>query len=406
MLAPGRGYARRKPTVLMSRSSMARRLALIAIASFSALAVAACGHSGASKPSAPAVGSAALAMSEATAHGATPEEQARKGCLRLNARQCYFEGMALQSRGQGEQARGFFARACDLGEMEACYDLALLYEDGVAGVEKDVARARQLYQKACDAPEPDPTACSNLGLMYKTGSGVEVDAEAAVAMYERACELGSHLGCTNLAGRLVAGDGVERDVSRAGELVGEACRQGFFDACGPWLALAARGCPDGARCENDAVELPEQAQAYAETCVEAGDPVACAAMAAVLERGYGGIEQDPAEALARFEQACASGVQLACYKAADYYQGGVAGEPDPGRAAALYASACEAGFANACQQLGVAKLEAREVAEGFGFIQRACEAGQRASCRSIEYACHQGQRAACELRADEAAPQP
>lgn len=347
------------------------------------------------------VGSAASAMQEESgARAPDAEDMARKRCIRLSPRECYFEGMALQADGKPDLARAFFDHACGAGEMEACYDLALLFEDGEGGVEQDLERAKSLYEKACHAENPDPTACSNLGYMYKTGKGVEADAQTATDLYARSCENGSLLGCTNYAGRLAAGDGVERDVTEAEDLLSNACTSGFFDACGPWLAIRARGCPEGDACGDEPVALPEEASIYEASCREGGDPVACVAYGAVLENGYGDVEKDPAEAFEHFEASCDAGVQLACYKAADYYRAGTAVKQDSQKATELYEDACNEGFASACQLLGIVNIQSKsdkkDIPAGFEYISRACEAGRNASCRSLEYACYQGQRPACQ----------
>ena len=345
------------------------------------------------------VGNAATAMEEEIEAGQPDAaDAARKKCIRLSPRECYFEGMTLQADGKVAKARAFFEYACDAGEMEACYDLALLFEDGQGGVEKDLDKARSLYEKACNAESPDPTACSNLGYMYKTGSGVEADPAEATELYSRSCELGSLLGCTNYAGRLAAGDGVDRDVAKAEELLANACNSGFFDACGQWLAVHARGCPDGEACGDDPVALPEAKAVYEASCGD--DPVACVAYGAVLENGFGDVERDQAKALEHFEAACEAGVQLACYKTADYYRAGTSVDQDAQKATQLYESACNEGFASACQLLGVVNIQAKgdnkDVPAGFAYINRACEAGRNASCRSLEYACYQGQQPACK----------
>jgi hypothetical protein len=347
------------------------------------------------------VGSAASAMQqESEARKPDAADMARKKCIRLSARECYFEGMTLQADGKADLARAFFDHACGAGEMEACYDLALLYEDGEGGVEQDLERAKSLYEKACNADTPDPTACSNLGYMYKTGNGVEADAKKATELYSRSCEIGSLLGCTNYAGRLAAGDGVERDVAKAEALLSNACNSGFFDACGQWLAVHARGCPDGEACGDDPVALPGNRAVYEASCTQGEDPVACVAYGAVLENGFGDVEKDQAKALAQFEASCEAGVQLACYKTADYYRAGTTVDRDPKKATRLYETACDEGFASACQLLGIVNIQSKgenkDVEAGFGYINRACQAGRNASCRSLEYACYQGQRPACK----------
>lgn len=379
---------------------MDRTKANVALIFALAALLTACGGSKEQQKSA-SVGSAANAMQQETEAGRPDaEDMARKKCIRLSARECYFEGMTLQSDGKPELARAFFDQACGAGEMEACYDLALLYEDGEGGAEQDLDRARTLYEKACQADTPDPTACSNLGYMYKTGNGVEADAARATELYARSCKLGSLLGCTNYAGRLATGDGVERRVEGAEALLENACNSGFFDGCGQWIAMHARGCPDADSCGDDPTTLPQKSAVYEASCADGDKPVACTAYGAVLENGYGDVEKDQAGALARFEAACKAGVQLACYKTADYYRTGTTVDQDNARATELYESACDSGFASACQLLGIVNIQTKgpnkDIPAGFSYIDRACKAGRNASCRSLEYACYQGQRPACE----------
>ncbi|AFX91420.1 secreted protein [Helicobacter pylori Aklavik117] len=42
----------------------------------------------------------------------------------------------------------YFKKACDLKEGMGCYNLGVLYQNG-EGVEKDLKKATQYYQKAC-----------------------------------------------------------------------------------------------------------------------------------------------------------------------------------------------------------------------------------------------------------------
>lgn len=86
-------------------------------------------------------------------------------------------------------------KACSLTARH-CFALGVLYNDG-DGVERDQARARQLYDKACGAGHA--TACNNLGSMNKDGRGGPKDVERAKALYKLACDGEEALGCKNLA---------------------------------------------------------------------------------------------------------------------------------------------------------------------------------------------------------------
>jgi hypothetical protein len=61
------------------------------------------------------------------------------------------------------------------------------------GEPKDVKRAVEVYQKACDGGET--FGCANLGWMYDYGKGVSKDKKRAVALYQKACEGGDQWGC-------------------------------------------------------------------------------------------------------------------------------------------------------------------------------------------------------------------
>jgi hypothetical protein len=70
-----------------------------------------------------------------------------------------------------------------------------MYENG-EGVEQDLSKAIELYEKACEGSYAP--GYSSLGLMYENGRGVEQDLSKAFELYEKACELGDTFGCYKL----------------------------------------------------------------------------------------------------------------------------------------------------------------------------------------------------------------
>jgi len=56
--------------------------------------------------------------------------------------------------------------------MSGCSNLGVMYQLG-EGVGKDLAKAVELYRKACDGG--DMVGCSVLGFMYENGKGVGKD---------------------------------------------------------------------------------------------------------------------------------------------------------------------------------------------------------------------------------------
>src|SRR5262245_48560589 len=78
-----------------------------------------------------------------------------------------------------------------------------------ADIDRDVARAVALYQKACDGGEP--RGCFRLAYLYSKGIGVAHDAARSVALYQKACDGNELRACTNLGWHLARGDGAAED---------------------------------------------------------------------------------------------------------------------------------------------------------------------------------------------------
>ena len=86
-------------------------------------------------------------------------------------------------------------KACDGGNMLGCTNLGVMYTNG-NGVEKDFSKAVQLFKKACDGGVM--LGCNYLGAMYADGNGVEKNEQKAVELYKKACDGGNMDGCRNL----------------------------------------------------------------------------------------------------------------------------------------------------------------------------------------------------------------
>ena len=84
-------------------------------------------------------------------------------------------------------------------------------------------------KKACDGGEM--LGCTNLGVMYANGNGVEKDFSKAVELYKKACDGGNMHGCRNLVVMHTNGNGVEKDFSKAAELFKKACDGGEMNGC-------------------------------------------------------------------------------------------------------------------------------------------------------------------------------
>jgi TPR repeat protein len=188
-------------------------------------------------------------------------------CLRLG--QMYSSGRdgVPQDR---TAAVGFYQRSCDGNEPVGCASLAVACLAG-RGVARDPDRARQLFQKVCDAGHPkvcelvktpavfeDPLAaailaadagssvaqnlaascdggfakaCLALGKKYSDGDDVPRDDVKAAELFRRACDGNEALGCAELAVQHLDGKGVVIDVAQARQLYQRACALGLEEAC-------------------------------------------------------------------------------------------------------------------------------------------------------------------------------
>ncbi|GAA7644616.1 hypothetical protein BTM240_11950 [Helicobacter pylori] len=76
---------------------------------------------------------------------------------------------------------------------EELFNLGMLSYD-----KQDFSKARKYFEKACGLNNGG--GCSNLGVLYQNGQGVEKDLIEAAYLYSRACELKDGWGCSFLGG--------------------------------------------------------------------------------------------------------------------------------------------------------------------------------------------------------------
>ena len=85
---------------------------------------------------------------------------------------------------------------CQDGDFKICTELGNDYYYGNGVVTKDINKAIQLYEKACDGGEV--FSCSNLGHAYYKGEEVTKDFNKAAHFYKKACDGGLNEECVNL----------------------------------------------------------------------------------------------------------------------------------------------------------------------------------------------------------------
>lgn len=135
------------------------------------------------------------------------------------------EGVAYKEGLTGDLAE--HAKACDMGDTAWCMSVGNAFE---FGADKDLPRAILVYQKGCDGG--DPGACANAGRLILLGFGAAMDADKALALFEKGCamDIGRDT-CAQLAARYEKGDGVKKDPKKARDYWTQACDKKDHAAC-------------------------------------------------------------------------------------------------------------------------------------------------------------------------------
>lgn len=132
-----------------------------------------------------------------------------------NAAQMYRHGRGVVA--DVKKAFQLNERACAAADPRGCNNLGDMYESGI-GVVSDLARAAELYRRTCEGenstpPSADPCCerlraadrarrhafgCYSLGILHERGLSVERDPARARALFVRACSAGVQPACKRL----------------------------------------------------------------------------------------------------------------------------------------------------------------------------------------------------------------
>ena len=165
-------------------------------------------------------------------------------------------------------AAHYFARACELGLLEGCDNVAtqfLFLREARSSA--DVARALDALERAAAV---DGRASFLLGLAHETGRGRPREPQRAHALYRQGCALSDPDACKGCARVGAPTGGTPEEVRWAASVLERACEAGDADAC-LYLAHLCRspGAPAlGPRAVSDLL---------ARACA-LGSPEACAAL--------------------------------------------------------------------------------------------------------------------------------
>src|SRR5450756_301810 len=182
-----------------------------------------------------------------------------------------------------------YCRVAAGSSRRALYQLGRAY-----AANRQMNEAIAAWRKA--AEKGSSSAMVELGVLYGTGAGVARDEAQARKLFERAAEAGNPRGVSNLAA-LGGGSGALSDPARARELLAKAAETNAEAQYQLWLMLA-----DGSGGAKDDVG----ARTMFEKAAAQNHPGALERMGAFAEQGLGG-PKDSAAAKAYYERAAALG---------------------------------------------------------------------------------------------------
>lgn len=131
-----------------------------------------------------------------------------------------------------KDAFALFRKGCDMepkdGAAGACAQLGIAYEAGI-GTKRDLKQALHYYEQAC---EQSAAACHALAVSYATGTtGLKKNPAKARELYQKGCDADNLASCTNLGIQELDGVGGPKDLDNAKVLLTRACDGGVASAC-------------------------------------------------------------------------------------------------------------------------------------------------------------------------------
>lgn len=239
------------------------------------------------------------------------------------------------------------------------------------------ANRDRIYRRICD--QGDLEACHNLALSWEQGEGGFIDASLAGSLYQRACEGGKLLSCHHLGGLFVleAERAQDREwITKATPLLRRACEGEVWGACARLAALKLsqwaerdereeawslweRSCAHGE--PFACLELGQRAllppQLKAQRCRQ-GDKLACLSAEWAQRQQRLRPDLDPLyHARRALMLACQGELLIACANVSWMMWRGDGGARDQTQALRLMSQSCQGGLKDACERAKTMRQE-------------------------------------------------
>lgn len=272
-------------------------------------------------------------------------------CSDGNLDACYQQAVLLEAGSDGERREALtaFQFGCLLQHAPSCAGLSRMFGDDEAAVTDEIraacdagetqacvrvgdraprAQAAEYYDRACAAD--NGAGCYKLAQELRRGWVLEENVTTALQLDERACGLGAAEGCLAAGQAYLFGSGVAKDQAKAFEYLDKTCNAQARTGCKVLGVMYEKGI--------GVVADPEKASEY---YTLAGPET-------------GVVADSPAAAYIVFVDACNRGNYIGCFDAAWLLEEGVSVERNITASRELFEKACDGGIAPACARIGQA----------------------------------------------------
>ena len=265
--------------------------------------------------------------------------------------------------------------SCNNGDAKACTKEGDDYYIGRNGKIIDFKKATTLYKKGCDGG--DYVGCSNLGMFYDFGKGVEKNPTRAKELYKKACDGGSMRGCTFLGMMYYYGRGVNRDYQKAKTLLKEPCYRGDDEACNVLSKIKNSNISNN----NSSSKL----ETFKKAC-SSGDAKSCQHLGYMYYSGTG-VKKNYKKTAIYYQKACDGGLIIPCAALGTMEYGGIGVKKNYKKAAKLFNKSCNGGVKTSCSFLANLYYDGRGVRKSykkaFELYKKACSLGHMNSCNNL-----------------------
>lgn len=283
------------------------------------------------------------------------------------------EGKCTPSTGKGKQCDPTNAQDCEhqckQGHVKSCTALGRIHLNGIGKAKKDVVKAVEVLQIACEGGESDPKACMLLAHTYAYGhNALPRDMVKSAGLVRRAswrfqrdCGDGDGEACT-LAGQLARDARFGHDLESAKALFEQACSAGNAEGCDHVASVMMESLGPRSLSAETLQDLRNRQLPYLTRACNGGHGPACYELASAKdpEALRTSTVSDP-EQIACLQRACDSDFTLACAALASSL---ASSAPEVGRRAyerwkSVSEKRCNAGEEADCAQLGNTLAEGR-----------------------------------------------